>query len=256
MSKRCDLCDHDQFELISSLDRKRQPFETEACTRCGLVSHRHIPTEAELASFYATDYRQEYHGEITPCPRRVMRAWKHGQRIYRQLGSFLPPKSKVFEVGAGIGCSLKVFEQNGHLASGIEPNEGFEAYSRERLGVAVTKKYLFDLEPNAAFDLVLLVHVIEHFRSPRAALEHLHGLIRDSGLLYVECPNLGAVHTREQHFHFAHIHNFTPTTLETIANRAGFQVARWFSRPHDPILQVLLQRTDQSSWSIPRDGLQ
>jgi 2-polyprenyl-3-methyl-5-hydroxy-6-metoxy-1,4-benzoquinol methylase len=256
MTKRCDLCDHDQFVGLSSLDRKRKPLETEACTRCGLVSHRHIPTEAELASFYATDYRQAYHGEITPSARRVMRAWKHGERIYRQIGPFATPKSTVFEVGAGIGCTLKVFEQHGHRASGIEPNEGFEAYSRQQLGASVTKKYLFDLEPKPAFDLVLLVHVIEHFRSPRTALDHLHHLINPSGLLYVECPNLGAVTTREKLFHFAHIHNFTPATLEAMANRAGFVVARWFSHPHDPIIQVLLRRKEQTRWSVPERGLE
>ena len=42
------------FEVLSRLDRKRQPLTTEVCRRCGLVSHQQIPTEAELAEFYGT----------------------------------------------------------------------------------------------------------------------------------------------------------------------------------------------------------
>jgi SAM-dependent methyltransferase len=249
--KRCDLCGCDQFEVLSRLDRRRQPLVTEVCTRCGLVSHQKIPTEEELAAFYATEYRWQYHREITPSPRRVMRAWRNGQRIYRQVAPWLAPRSRVLEIGAGIGCTVKVFEQEGHDATGIEPNDGFQTYSRQRLRAEVTRHYLADLPPQPINDLVLLVHVIEHFRSPRTAMEQLHKLIRPGGLLYVECPNLGAVATREKTFHFAHIHNFTPGTLMLLARHTGFEVENWFVQPHAPILQVLLRRVAQPHFDVP-----
>jgi SAM-dependent methyltransferase len=255
-AKRCDLCGQRNFEILSRTARRGQPLVTEVCRSCGLVAHQQIPTEAELAKFYATEYRREYHGEITPSPRRVMRAWRNGQRIYRQIAPFLTPRSRVLEVGAGIGCTVKAFEQQGHAASGIEPSDGFQAYSREQLRADVSKAYLFDLPPQPVNDLVLLVHVIEHFRSPRTALERLHKLIRPDGLLYVECPNLGAIATRGNTFHFAHIHNFTPGTLATMARRTGFEVERWFSQPHSPILQVLLRRVERPNLTIPVDSYQ
>ena len=255
-TKRCDLCGQNEFDVLSRLDRRRQPLVTVVCRSCGLVAHEQIPTEAELARFYATEYRREYHGEITPSPRRVMRAWRNGQQIYRRIEPWLTPRSRVLEVGAGIGCTVKAFEQKGHNASGIEPNDGFQAYSREQLRAEVSKAYLFDLPPEPVNDLVLLVHVIEHFRSPRTALEHLHKLIRPDGRLYVECPNLGEITTRKNTFHFAHIHNFTPETLATMARHAGFEVEHWFSQPHSPILRVLLRRADQPNLSVPADGYQ
>jgi SAM-dependent methyltransferase len=250
------LCGAGQFEVLSRLDRRLQPLVTEVCRRCGLVSHQEIPTEEALAEFYATDYRREYHGEITPSPRRVMRAWRNGQRILHRALPFLSPRSRVLEVGAGIGCTVKAFEQHGHDASGIEPNDGFQAYSHERLRADVSKAYLFELPPLAENDLVLLVHVIEHFRSPRAALEHLHKLIKPGGLLYVECPNLGAIATRENTFHFAHIHNFTPTTLATMARFAGFEGVHWFSNADSPVLRVLLRRVEDVDRRVPADSYQ
>ena len=255
LPKRCELCDGQRFETVSRRDRRGQELLTCVCTRCGLVAHQNIPTEDELNAFYATRYRHEYHGETSPSARRVMRAWRNGLRIHRQLAPWLEPGERVFEVGAGIGCTVKVFDLAGHPAAGIEPNHGFQQYSRERLHAAVDDAYLFDLPPRPAHDLVLLVHVIEHFRSPREALVYLHRLIRPSGRLYVECPNLGAPFTtRSKLFHFAHIHNFTPATLETLARRCGFEVEHWFSRPRDPNLQVLLRSVESGRLEVVPDS--
>jgi SAM-dependent methyltransferase len=244
-SKRCDLCDGTQFELIARHDRRGKELLTGVCTQCGLVSHWNIPSEVDLQDFYATRYRREYHGETTPSARRVMRAWRNARRIQRQLEPSLTPGCDIFDVGAGIGCGAKVFELAGHPASGIEPNVGFQEFSKRQLHARVESGDLWDVAPQPAHDTVLLIHVIEHFRSPRQALRHIHRILKPGGQLYVECPNLGAPFaTQPKLFHFAHIHNFTPLTLQMLARRCGFEVVRWFSTPDDPNLQVLLHRVE------------
>jgi SAM-dependent methyltransferase len=250
-AKHCDLCRGTEFDLIGRRDRKGNELFTDLCTTCGLVSHRIIPSEEQLAEFYARDYRRQYHGEATPSARRVMRAWKNGERIYSHVAPWLPRGSDVFEVGAGIGCTVKHFEQQGYAAAGVEPNEGFQSFARRRLRARISNGFLFDLPAAPQHDCLLLIHVIEHLRSPRAALEHLHAMLRDDGLLYVECPNLaGPFATRSRLFHFAHIYNFTPMTLEALARSCGFEPVRWFTRSSDPDLQVLLRRVDDRTLDI------
>jgi len=115
--------------------------------------------------------------------------------------------------------------------------------------------YLFDLPPLASHDAIFLVHVIEHFRSPRAALEYIHRLLKPAGRLYVECPNLGAPFTtRGKLFHFAHVHNFTPATLRMMARRCGFTLEREFSTPRDPNLQMLFRRAERADLAIDPDS--
>ena len=253
----CDLCGGNEFVLVGRLDRHGQPLDTALCSHCGLVAHAHIPSEQELNDFYATRYRDEYHGEHTPSPRRVMRAWNNGERIYRQMAPLLAPGEEVFEIGAGIGCTVKVFERHGHPAAGIEPNQGFQEFSRDQLHARVTPGYVFDLTPQPIHDTILLVHVIEHFRSPREALDHIHRLLKPNGRLYVECPNLGAPFTtRGKLFHFAHIHNFTPTTLAMLAGRCGFSLEQQFSKPHDPNLQMLFRRVEAHGLAIDPTSVQ
>ncbi len=236
----CDVCANDCFEEISHLDRLGKPLRTVICRCCGLVSHMPIPSERDIAAYYAERYRQEYHGEQIPSARRVMRAWKNAERIHRQLRPYLRPGMDVFEIGAGIGCTVKVFEMNGFDARGIEPGQGFSRFSREKLRAKIDNANLFDLQPGPEHDLILLIHVIEHFISPTKALDQIHAMLKPGGRLYVECPNLAAPFaTFPRLFHYAHIYNFTPQTLIALAEKCGFGVEKVFSRQTDPDIQIL-----------------
>lgn len=245
--KTCDLCDGTDFDTIARRDRRGRPLETVVCRQCGLVAHAAIPSAAELDDYYARQYRKDYHGEHTPSARRVMRAWKNAERIYSQLAPQLRGDEDVFDLGAGIGCAARLFELNGYHASGIDPGAGFLGYSQQTLKAQVRQGVLQDLDRSPCCDLVLLVHVIEHFRSPHEALSHIHDLLRPGGRLYVECPNLAAPFApRSKLFHFAHIHNFTPETLAMLGRRCGFRVAQRFGGPEDPNLQILFERVSSS----------
>jgi SAM-dependent methyltransferase len=253
--KQCDLCAGTEFEQIGTRDRHQQPLETVICKTCGLVAHGQIPSDEELARFYATEYRQSYHGEMTPSDRRVMRAWNNGERIFRQLQPHIEPDMEVFEVGAGIGCTVKVFELNGHTSRGIEPGEGFQNYSQQQLLTDVVRGDLFEQPRDKSHELILLVHVIEHFNSPRKALEYIRGMLSDDGLFYVECPNIAAPFARRSKmFHYAHIHNFTPASLKMLAESCGFKLEQQFGSQEDPNLQMLFSCSDSTELTIDPDN--
>lgn len=241
----CDLCGGSSFEIISKHDRHNKPLTTGLCQGCGLVMHLPMPSESEISAYYANDYRRDYHGECKPSPRRIMRAWNNGQRILNQVKSHVPEKAKVFEVGAGIGCTVKSFEEAGFHASGIEPNTDFNSYTRGILHAGVENINLYDLEADHSRDVILLIHVIEHFVSPKRALTHMRSLLKDDGLLYIECPNIGAPFaTFGRLFHFAHTYNFTHNTLINIAKAAGFEVVQTFTDTANPDIQILFKKVD------------
>ncbi|MBF0281302.1 MAG: class I SAM-dependent methyltransferase [Zetaproteobacteria bacterium] len=203
-----------------------------------------LPSEQALRDYYAEDYRKDYHGDAVPNPRRIMRAWHNGERIYQQVSPFLPRHADVFEVGAGIGCTVKVFETHGINASGTEPNHEFNAYTQSVLHAHVENTNLYDLKATQQHDAVLLIHVIEHFREPLKALRTIARLLRNDGTLYIECPNLSAPFaTFDRLFHFAHIYNFTHHTLIQMAQMAGFEVVKIFSSEDEPDIQILFQKS-------------
>ena len=239
----CDLCGGDKFDLISRQDRKKQALNTGLCLNCGLVMHMPVPDESDIEAYYANQYRRDYHGERLPSPRRIMRAWNNGQRILKQLRPHIPAASAVFEVGAGIGCNIKSFEEAGFSASAIEPNKDFNQYTRHVLHADVANVNLYDLDGDASKDVVLLTHVIEHFVSPTRALMAIRNLIRDDGYLYIECPNVaGPFATFDRMFHYAHIYNFSPNTLVALAKKCGYEVVRSFKDERHPDIEILFRK--------------
>jgi SAM-dependent methyltransferase len=247
----CDLCGGDRFEVVGDIDRRGDFLKSVVCRQCGLVSHGRIPSDSELAVYYTKNYRRDYHGEISPSPHRVIRAWKNGQRLRRLLQPYLQRGDRVFEVGAGIGCTVKAFELAGYDASGVEPNQGFRTFSRDQLQSTVHSGSLNDVDQKEAFDLVLLIHVIEHFNRPTDSLRAIHRLLKPSGRLYVECPNIAAPHAAPgKLFHYAHVYNFTPKTLSMIARACGFEVEAWFSAEQEKELRVLLKRVEREHREI------
>lgn len=251
----CDICNGDLFDEIAGKDRHNKPLATVICRRCGLVRHASVPTEQELQQFYADDYREAYNGEKTPGDRRIMRAWKNGERICRQIAPELAPGCRVLEVGAGIGCTVKVFEREGFTAEGVDPGGEFLSLSKEKLRAKVRTASLYDLPRQKRCDVVLLIHVIEHLRSPKTALQHIAGLLKPNGLFYVECPNLQAPFARRSKlFHLAHIHNFAPSTLQMLAESCGFRLTKRFGDCQDSNLQMLFRNTGNAQLRIDTDN--
>ncbi len=241
----CDLCQATDFEIVSKVDRRQKPLNTVVCTCCGLVSHEDIPTDEELEAFYATEYREDYHGMLTPSSHRVVRAWRNGQRLLNDLQDHCVPGDAFLEVGAGLGCTVKAFELSGYEAAGIEPGESYQAFSQQQLLSDVEHLKLEDLEPVPTYDFMLLVHVIEHFNSPSRALRHMHGLLQPEGRLYIECPNVAAPHAAPgKIFHYAHIHDFTPQTLVMMAENSGFELAHCMSGDTDVDLRMVFTKRE------------
>lgn len=239
----CDLCGGDRFDIISQRDRKGYALTTGLCVQCGLIAHHPMPSESDIVDYYRQQYRRDYHGENIPSPRRIMRAWHNGQRIADQLAPQLSTGSRVFEVGAGIGCTVKSLAERGMQARGIEPNEQFNQYSRGVLQADIENCNLFDYPLAGDQDMVLLVHVIEHFTSPVRALMTIRELLKDDALLYIECPNVTAPFaTFSRLFHFAHTYNFCAETLILLAHRCGFECIERFTDAENPDIQFLFRK--------------
>jgi SAM-dependent methyltransferase len=251
----CDLCGRGGFEVVARIDRQRRPLSTVICRTCGLVSHEQLPNDRELADYYRHQYRQDYHGAAAPTPHRVLRAWAGGEWLRRRIQRYVPPGSHICEIGAGLGCTVKSFQLAGYAAEGIEPGRGFQQFARERLRAQVARASLFDLPARPSYDFVLLVHVIEHFNSPRRALTHVRSLLKPGGQLYIECPNLGAPHAAPgKLFHFAHIHNFTPDTLRMLAEACGFELVARLSAPRHRALRMVVRRVESARLEIEIDS--
>ena len=78
----------------------------------------------------------------------------------------------------------------GYDSMGIEPNQGFAEYSRAENGITVQATIWQEAEiEDGSIDVITANHVVEHFRSPVAALQTFHRWLKPV-VQYISVPNV------------------------------------------------------------------
>jgi SAM-dependent methyltransferase len=119
-------------------------------------------------------------------------AQTRSSRILQQLLTVfrLPPKGRMLDVGCGNGATLRAFsclrpEWN---LFGTELSERYKAQVESIPGVEA----MLSTDPSSVpgeFDLLSLVHVLEHIPDPIAYLKSLRPKLKPDGLLLIEVPD-------------------------------------------------------------------
>ena len=136
--------------------------------------------------------------------------------------SEVPKSGRLLDVGCGVGATLKAFSRRGGWRL-----HGLEIDSK---GLPLLKdipgfEALYTCAPAdlpSKFDLVTMVHALEHFPDPLIALRDLQGKIVDGGRLFVEVPNAAA--NAFDYLIADHMMHFTRYSLAKLAENAGLAV--------------------------------
>jgi SAM-dependent methyltransferase len=224
----CNLCGSTGTVTVCRHDRRLKRLDTIACEECGLLRTDPMPTEEELAAYYASEYRRDYQLAFGKAPPRfhLRRSAREAEARLALLSPVLKRGARVLDFGSGSGEFLARARAEGHVVTGIEPGADFAAFARDSYGVEVIAKPWQAVElPEAGFDLITTSHVLEHLREPVTALKQLARWLAPDGVIHVAVPNAFAQRDQTfQHFHFAHIHHFTQQTLIWAGRAAGLEV--------------------------------
>lgn len=171
-------------------------------------------------------------------------------RRYKNGGALL-------EVGVGSGAFLRAARDAGFDATGVDPSPAIVDHVRETLQLHVVAAFLEDFRPEDGrrFDVVVMNHVLEHLREPRAALMHLRSLVADDALLHVAVPNVGAWEARLPgwtSYEPYHLFYFSAGTLADTLQAAGFRVVKTetvepFSGWFNAIVRTLFARSYETA---------
>jgi len=148
------------------------------------------------------------------------------------------PSMKVLDIGCAYGYLLRLFDDVGCETYGIDVSEYAIEQARR---ITKARLYVWDVDRGLPmfhddfFDLVTMLHVIEHLCSPYNVLKEVHRVLRPEGKLVVSTPNLNAIARlllkligREKEWYGfrdeTHIYLFTPLSLRFLVKRCGFKV--------------------------------
>ena len=138
-----------------------------------------------------------------------------------------PINGSLLDVGSGIGVfPYRMKEQYGWTVTTVDADPLFVAHAKE-LGLEAIQADWVNVPPvPQGFDLVTMVHIIEHVENPIAFLSRAKLFLSLTGAVYVEVPSVEAFKDgpgREE-FHVPHEHVFSSASLSMVARRAGFVV--------------------------------
>ena len=167
------------FVADRMLDGQQTAMAAE-CSACGLLFIDVVPTEAQLARYYANYWQEEYiaHRDVHEPGVRERHAHLLSDRgTVNLVESFIAPvtglPSRVLDLGGGNGAETPFRTQaDVHILD--------VGNATLRPGCSRVDK------PQGLYDLVVLAHVLEHVPNPRDLLERAYGAC--SGYVYLEVP--------------------------------------------------------------------
>lgn len=228
----CWLCGWHEGRI--PIYRTRLCWDYFRCPNCGVVSLRPIPDEEDLRIYYNEVYSVVLEGH----PRETQR---NGPPLLRELGERFPGRGRLLEVGCSYGFFLEAAQREGWETAGIELDDRAARYGREKLNLKIFCGTLESELPRleSPYDAVAAFHVVEHVRDPIGLLQCCRKLLRRGGALVLRTPNVASWIAKRTGAYWqwlyppAHIHLFSPRTLELALEKSGFRVETIRSRRGD-----------------------
>ena len=222
------------------------------CGGCGLVYRKPLLPSRSLPPKFA--------GEPTDLAleeRVGERRSRHFLRFLRGVGQ----PGKLLDVGCGYGFFLKLAQDAGWEAIGVDVDPQAVTYAKNRLQVNALEGDLRELHfPAGSFDLVTAWNALDFVPDPLDLLKEVHRVLKPGGSIFIRTPNAtwqllsfrlagllkrlgwGAVFDERPYVTFVfHLTNFSRSALRLVIERAGFVALRIRNSPPvkgDPYLGV------------------
>lgn len=199
------------------------------CAACGALFIDPAP-EDRLREIYPANYYS-----YTAPGQSLVQTIKDrlDRRFFRKILGSIPGQTlRVLDVGGGAGWELSALRSSDERVheTWIVDLDPRAAELARKNGHQYFCGRIEDFKTDHRFDLVILLNLIEHVRSPEAVLTKVRSLLRPGGAVIVKTPNYEAFDARLfRHRSWAGYHCprhwvlFTQPSFTTLAKRAGLE---------------------------------
>lgn len=222
----CPLCEVDHTEVVDRRRRQGMTVTTVVCLQCGLVYHNPVIEDCDRREARAS--HQKWHTDARPSFRYLQKLEARWARQRPLIQPLLTKKTRVLEIGAGLGMVSGHLQNLGARVVCLEPDPDQAEFAQRRFGLRVLTGRFEEVDlGEEQFDLIFASHVIEHFPDPLDFLVKVRALAAPEAGLFLETPNILAPKVGPTRlFSLPHNFYFSPRTLPYLLAKAGWRVER------------------------------
>lgn len=178
----------------------------------------------------------EWFGEEYATPKTS--AWerwfetRNNRRTFGRILSSGMTSGRMLDIGIGSGSFLAYMKERNWDVLGCDLSKAVCALAEQRWCVSSHCGDVTTLPADAAYDLVVMNHVLEHVQRPVEMLQEVRRRMRPGGLLHLAVPNVACWEaglpgwTSYEPYHLLY---FTPATVRRVVEKAGFRVDGMFT---------------------------
>lgn len=230
---KCYICDSKTSQKVCSFYN----IDYLKCTKCSHVFTNKRPSDKSLSKFYTQN--KEYFSYSYTNKKILKIRLKIFQPKIKFISKFTKGKYWL-DIGSGDGTAVKVIENNGFHAFGIELSESGRQYAKDNFAVNLFPEKLeeFIKLKKMKFDIISYFGVLEHLPEPMKQLRLCHKILKNDGIIAIDVPNYDSFSTEVQKlikhparhlYPHSHIMMFTKKSMETALAKTGFRpIAIWY----------------------------
>jgi SAM-dependent methyltransferase len=202
-------------------------YQINRCSCCGLLRSSPILTEEGVNNLYKKSSETNVTQGEEENVKRTMKLY------YDMAGPFLSDKERILDIGCDMGYLLDVASEDGFKEIyGLEPNPVACKVANKLAGANISDMFYESVNyPAGFFDLIVMIHVLDHLVDPGAVLLRAYRDLKPGGLLTAVVHNVESVlgrimGERFPPFNLYHFYFFSKKTLGALFNAYGFEVVR------------------------------
>lgn len=203
------------------------------CARCGLIYSSPIFDEGEVKSLY----ENSAHTNVTAGEEANVRTTMRG--YYELARPHLAGRERLLDIGCDMGFFLQIAREDGFKELyGTEPNPTARRIAEQLPASRISENFYEQQDyPADHFDLISLIHVIDHLVYPNDVLARARGHLKHGGVLIAVVHNVELILARLMGekfppFNFYHHYFFSKRTLAELVAHNGFQPIAVLSTPN------------------------
>jgi len=226
----CNLCRSNNYKNLYT----KFGLNLVLCKHCKLVyANPRLPESDILKRYDSSLYFEEYLKALkaTSTTYDLDSIRSHYYIFGGLVDKCFAPGKRLLDVGSGAGFFLKVAEEIGWKAEGIEISKLASDYAKDVLKVNVHNRKLEDIRFSSdSYDLVTLLDLIEHLTDPLRTLEEIYRVQKRDGLVIVSTPDFKSLSRMFLGKHWSilspaeHLYNFSEKTLYHMLSKVNFKV--------------------------------